>query len=257
MFCRAWFRALVIFFTFTFACAPCAFAQITPDYAREQRWAEEIVPGLVVGDAIQLETEAKRRFLAIHAPGKPGGGAVLLSHGSGVHPDFGVIGQLRTLLNDAGYSTLSLQMPVLAAEATANDYPAVFPEAGERIAAGIAYLRNARHARIALVTHSMGARMAREYLKRNPATQLAVWVPLAIVDGDLAGLPKFGFPVLDIYAEKDFEVILAKTDERARALSAQPRSRQIMMPGADHFFTGRERELDRLLRDAIAPLMRD
>jgi hypothetical protein len=34
-----------------------------------------------------------------------------------------------------------VQMPVLAAEAKADDYPPLFPEAAERLAAGIAFLR--------------------------------------------------------------------------------------------------------------------
>jgi len=28
----------------------------TPDYAREKKWADEVVPGLVVGDPVYLET---------------------------------------------------------------------------------------------------------------------------------------------------------------------------------------------------------
>ena len=116
-------------------------AGIAPDHAREQRWADEVVPGLVVGDAVRIETAAGRRFLGILAESPKARGAILLVHGSGVHPDFAVIGQLRTLLNDAGFTTLSIQMPVLAADAAAEDYPAVFAEAGGRLAAAIDFLR--------------------------------------------------------------------------------------------------------------------
>ena len=45
-----------------------ACATIAPDYGREQRWADEIVPGLVVGNAVSIETASKRRFLGILAP---------------------------------------------------------------------------------------------------------------------------------------------------------------------------------------------
>ena len=45
------------------------------DYAREKRWADEVVPGLVVGDAVWLETSAGRKFLAIHAPAGEAPGA--------------------------------------------------------------------------------------------------------------------------------------------------------------------------------------
>ena len=39
-----------------------------------------------------------------------------LVHGLGIHPDWGLIGALRSDLPDAGYTTLSVQMPVLAAD---------------------------------------------------------------------------------------------------------------------------------------------
>src|SRR5580765_2874984 len=37
-----------------------------PDYAREKRWADEITPGLVVGDAIYLQQKSGHKFLAIY-----------------------------------------------------------------------------------------------------------------------------------------------------------------------------------------------
>ncbi len=228
---------------------------ITPDYAREQRWSDEVVPGLVVGQAVSIETVSKRRFLGILAPSPKSRGAILLMHGSGVHPDFAIVGQLRSLLNDAGFTTLSIQMPVLAADASADDYPAVFGEADERIGAAIEYLRAHNQPRIAIVSHSMGARMALDYLKRNPAAPLAAWVPLAIVDGELSGLPRTGFPVFDVYAQKDFAVVLAKKNERAAILRNLPGSKQVMVFGADHFFAGREKEVALLLGELLAPTL--
>ena len=37
-----------------------------PDYAREDRWADEIVPAIVVGEAVYLATPARSRVLAIY-----------------------------------------------------------------------------------------------------------------------------------------------------------------------------------------------
>ena len=238
-----------------------ACAGIAPDYAREQRWADEVVPGLVVGEAVRIETAARRRFLGILAAsprssGDSERGAIILIHGSGVHPDFAVIGQLRALLNDAGFTTLSIQMPVLAADAAAEDYRDLFAEAGERIDAAIGFLRAKTPARIAVVSHSMGARMTLDFLKRKPDAPLAAWVPLAISDGDLAGLRRSAFPVFDVYAEKDFEVVLAKKNDRAAVLRGIPGSKQVTVFGADHFFAGREKELAMLLADLLAPALK-
>ena len=248
----AWKRILVA--AMLLGVAACA--TITPDYAREKRWADEVVPGLVVGEAVGIETASRRRFLGILAPLQKSRGAVLLMHGSGVHPDFAIVGQLRSLLNDAGFTTLSIQMPVLAADASADDYPAVFGEANERIGAAIEYLRAHNHPRIAIVSHSMGARMVLDYLKRNPAAPLAAWVPLSIANGNLGGLPRTAFPVFDVYAQRDFAVVLAKKNERAAILRGIAGSRQVMVFGADHFFAGREREVAMLLGDLLAPVLK-
>lgn len=241
------------FFVVVVTLLACACTTITPDYAREQRWAEEIVPSLVVGDAVRIETASKRRFLGILAESPKSRGAIILMHGSGVHPDFAIVGQLRSLLNDAGFSTLSIQMPVLAGDAPASDYPGVFAEANERIAAAIEFLRLKKQTRIALVSHSMGARMALDFLKRNPASALAAWVPLAISDGELTGLPRVTFPVFDVYAERDFEAVLARKSDRAAALRALPGSKQVMVFATDHFFAGREKEVAMLLGELLGP----
>ena len=118
-------------------CAPLlAIAQQQPsDYAREKRWADEIVPSLVVGEPVWLEAPRTQKFLGIYAEAKKAKGAVVLAHGLGVHPDYGLIGELRTRLTDMGYTTLSIQMPILAADAPAARYPVLFWEADARFAA--------------------------------------------------------------------------------------------------------------------------
>ena len=84
------------------------------DYVREKHWADEIVPDLVVGDALRLRQANGHEFLGLYVEAKDAKAAVLLVHGRGVQPDFGVIGELRVALGDMGYTTRSIQMPVLA-----------------------------------------------------------------------------------------------------------------------------------------------
>jgi hypothetical protein len=38
----------------------------TPDYAREERWAQEIAPQVVVGDPVWLRTRDRARVLALY-----------------------------------------------------------------------------------------------------------------------------------------------------------------------------------------------
>ena len=76
-------------------------------------------------------------------------------HGLGIHPDWALIGALRSDLPEHGYTTLAIQMPVLAADAKGEDYGALFGDAGERLATAAAWLRTQGHSRIAIVSHSM------------------------------------------------------------------------------------------------------
>src|ERR1700690_1170748 len=102
------------------------------DYTREKKWADEVVPGLVVGDPVYLKQANQHDFLALYTPAKDAKAAVVLVHGMGVQPDWGLIGVSRIALADRGYTTLAVQMPVLGNEAKEQDYPPTFPQAKER-----------------------------------------------------------------------------------------------------------------------------
>jgi len=211
------------------------------DYAREERWAREIVPSLVVGDAVYLATPARARVLAIltEPPGAAAGGMVVV-HGLGVHPDWGLIGGLRTGLAEAGFVTLSMQMPVLAANATRDDYAAVLPEAADRIGVAVDYLRAKGVKKIAIVSHSLGASMANAFLARPGAPAIEAWAPVGMF-GAFAVAPKE--PVLDVVAETEIPPVSASAPARIPALTRNACSRQVVIAGADHYFEYRQKEL--------------
>jgi hypothetical protein len=109
-------------------CAPALAQQQPSDYAREKRWADEIVPAIVVGEPVWLDAPRTQKFLGIYTEAKGAKTAIILAHGLGVNPDYGLIGELRVRLAEAGYTTLSIQMPILAADAPAARYPTLFWE---------------------------------------------------------------------------------------------------------------------------------
>ena len=210
------------------------------DHAREQRWASEVVPGLVVGDALYLTQKSGHRFLSILTPAPRARAAVIVVHGLGVHPDWSLIGELRSRLAEHGYTTLSVQMPVLAADAKGGEYPQLFPDAAERLAAAAAFLRGKGYSKIGIVAHSMGARMANYYLARNAG--IDAWVAIGL-QGSYVEPQKLALPVLDLYGERDSADVLQGADARAAALSKLKGSAQIQVAGADHFFAGQESAL--------------
>jgi len=217
------------------------------DYAREKRWADEVVPGLVVGDAVWLENSAARKFLAIHAPASKPKGAVVVVHGIGVHPDHSLIGTLRAKLTDLGWTTLSIQMPVAAADARPEAYhPALFPEAIDRIAKAGDWLGVRQPGPVAIVSHSMGAWMTNAYFDAAAGSPYRAWVCIGITGGFSLATWFSPRPILDVYGEQDHANSLAAAWRRriTVALAAEG-SRQVMMPGANHFHHGREEALAR------------
>jgi pimeloyl-ACP methyl ester carboxylesterase len=213
------------------------------DYAREKRWEAEVTGNLVVGDAVQLRLESGHAFLALYTPVKNAKTGIVLVHGIGVHPDHGVIGILRGALADRGYATLSIQMPVQASDAGPEAYtPAVFEEAGARIAVAVGWLQARGPARVVLLSHSMGSRMSLAYLNTTPHAPLAAWVCLGL-PAELAGLGGVRAPILDVYGEADLPSVRAGASSRARAIASIAGSRQVVIAGADHFYTGHEAQL--------------
>ncbi len=213
------------------------------DYAREARWAAEVKANLVVGDAVSLKLASGREFLGLWTEAAGGKPAILLVHGVGVHPDHGVIGILRASLAEAGLATLSIQMPVQASDAKLDDYyPKVFPEAGERIAAGAAWLRAKGAARVVLLSHSMGSWMSNVYYENTPGAPFAAWICMGLTGG-FGGLGNVNAPILDVYGENDLPNVLRADWRRRNAISTIEGSRQLRIDGADHHYLGREKEL--------------
>lgn len=234
-----------------------AFAQT--DAAREARWRAEVEPGLVVGDGQTLTTSDGRKFFAIFTEGSQKDVAFVLAHGVGVHPDFGWIGQLRVLLADAGYATLSIQMPVRARETTdGNEYVGTFPDAASRLTTAHEWMRQRGYAKVILASHSMGAWMANVYFQQTPRSPYAAWVVMGVT-GRLLPLKENSLPLLDLYGEKDLPVNLSSAWLRRAHLMLLPQSEQVMVANADHHYAGVEKEAAKAIIDftqARFPLVR-
>lgn len=208
-----------------------------PDYAREKKWADEVVPGLVVGDPVYLQTpRGHHKFLTLFTPAADARKAVIVIHGMGIHPDWGMVGTLRTELADRGFATLSIQMPIMAADAKSDAYPPTFPEAAERIGEAVGFLKARGYTRLAIVSHSMGSRMSGAYMAGQADASVKSWASLGLSFGDYAALKR---PVLDLYGENDLPPVLENAAKRKLSL-ANGQSAQKVIARADHFFTGHE-----------------
>jgi pimeloyl-ACP methyl ester carboxylesterase len=220
------------------ACVNCVFAQT--DSAREARWRAEVEPNIVVGDGQTLKSNEGREFFAIFTEGKQKDIAFVLAHGVGVNPDFGFIGRLRVLLADAGYGTLSIQMPLLAAErATPEAYVTTFPDAAARLASAHTLLHDRGYKKIVLASHSMGAWMSNVYFQNTPNSPYAAWVVMGVT-GRILSIGSNGLPMLDLYGENDLPANLSSAWVRRLYLWFAPNSKQVMIEKADHHYAGVE-----------------
>lgn len=224
------------------------------DLVREKRLADEIVDMIVEGEPVWLKANS-HPFLSIYTPTTQSHprGAVIILHGRGMHPDWAdVVSPLRTALPASGWHTLSIQLPVLEKDAKYNDYVPLFAEAGPRIKAAIAYLRDTGVRHIVLVAHSCGAHMAMRWVARHGDGDISAYAGIGMGATDYKQpmkeafpLAKMHVPVLDIYGSAEYPQVLNMAPERLAAMrkAGNPQSRQIVIPGADHYFHEHNGEL--------------
>lgn len=218
------------------------------DYAREKKWADEVTPAIVTGDPVYLEAR-NHKFLTLFTEAPNAKAALVIVHGLGVHPDWNLIGVLRTQLADAGYTTLSVQMPVLKNEAKGEDYPPTFPEAAQRLDQAVAFLKAKGYKKVVIVSHSMGSRMSHYYLSHAKGHPVDAWVAIGI--GGAETYRGLGIPVLDLYGENDLPIVLKGAAKRAVSLKGNAASAQILAPKTDHFFTDHDAELVKYVREYL------
>jgi len=243
---------LLLLFSLPLA-TPCSAAS---DQAKEKRWAEQITDSLMDGETCKLEAGGTP-FLGLFtkASGRSTGRAVVIVHGMGAHPNWAeVIQPLRVGLAEHGWSTLSIQMPVLPNEAGLKDYVPLFDEVTPRIDAAVDMLRKRGNKTVVLIGHSLGATMSAWYLSNKKKAGVEGVVLIGVGNSkidektnSLLSLSKITLPVLDIYGSRDLAGVLATTEDRKSvALRAGNKAyRQIKIEGADHFFTGMQDTLGR------------
>ena len=217
-----------------------------PDWARETRLADQTVDAILDGDPEWLSAEG-REFLSILTEADNAEAAVIIMHGRGFHPDWvDVVNPLRVGLVDHGFSTLSLQMPVLQKDAKYYDYVNIFPAAYPRIEAGIDFLRQAGYAKVYLLAHSCSVHMVMAWVREHGDSGFEAFVGLGMGATDYQQpmrepfpLERMQVPVLDLYGEHEFPAVIRFAPDRLKRLqqAGNPKSKQVILAGADHYFT--------------------
>jgi pimeloyl-ACP methyl ester carboxylesterase len=215
------------------------------DEKREAEYAESIGKTLSMGKAVWLESEGKK-FLGLYTETENNAGldVIIILHDIGGHPDQQqLISPLRVFLPEHNWATLSLQMPLREAGAEKEEYYALFPEAAQRIRAGIDYARNNGAEHIVLIGYGLGGLMAAYALaEQSSGINALVAVSLPVPEtGDktvqtLDFLSKIKIPFLDIYGALDLPEVTKKARERRLAAKDNMYYRQLTIPDEGHAY---------------------
>jgi pimeloyl-ACP methyl ester carboxylesterase len=197
------------------------------DYEREARWEDQVTSQLVVGDAVKIRASSGKEFLGLFAKGQDKTKAIILLHGVGTHPDFGVTGQLRISLNDLGYTTK------------------------DRISQSIAWLNSKGFDKPVLLSHSMGSWMANEYLDEHfSKNQFSAWVCMSLTGSYSWTMRRYPLPILDVYAENDIVPAVSSAGRRKLALTSEGSS-QYKVAGAGPDYSGHATDISKQIQQFL------
>jgi hypothetical protein len=186
------------------------------DYEREKRWSDQILPAILIGEPVWLKQKNGHEFLALYTEAEKPRGALIVGHGRGWNPDFELYGTLRVKLAEAGYTTFSIQLPVLGPGAKVGDYIPTYADGAERYELAAKFLRDKGYRNVAIVSHKI--------------------------------------PVLDVFGSTDWEITQVGAYERKRQIDKVPGSQQVIVPEALHFFEGKEDQLVKVIVSFLDPV---
>ena len=235
-------------------------ASFASDAAKEKRWADQVVDSIMVGDVEWLKT-GKSKVLSLYTEytTEKAKGAVIVLHGIGVHPNWDqIIRPLRSQLPDFGWSTLSIQMPILANDAEYSEYVPLFSGIAPRINAAVKSLKAKGINNIVIIGHSMGATMGAYYMSQKPDKAITGFVSVGSTGrmfkdpakNYFKSLEKIKVPTVDIYGAIDLPEVIASS-KRKKQIATKAGNKaysQIKIPGANHFFNNKDDVLIKRVR---------
>jgi len=247
----------IIIFILYFVFSNQLAAEGTKELTREQQIAEKLTLIADVDEIILLKASAGS-FIGLYKRAKTSEintgeahGVVILVHGMGAHPDWpDVISPLRTQLTEYGWSTLSIQMPILSPEEPIAEYGKTLRLVNSRIQAAVDYLHEWEVEPIILLGYSFGAAQAANYLASKKPEDIKAFISVSMLAQKFIkpGLDVYKFigeiaiPILDIYAEEDLEDVRRGIDDRRLAASKNGNAefKQIELQRSGHHYLGFE-----------------
>ena len=240
------------------------------DSDREALIAYRLSEELQSGELVWLKSPGGQSVAAVFTSAGPylRPTAVILLHGMGAHPDWPVIiSPLRKHLAKEHWSSLSIQLPVLANDQPVADYGRTLKESSRRIRMGVEYLIKRNYRDIVLIGYGFGAMSALEYIVNRDRQHIAAFAGISMLARKfleprvdmLAYLERAELPILDIYGSDDMNFVVKTADDR-RLYASKTTTKYItqrMVEGADHYYTGHEQTVFGLITKWLGALQQD
>jgi len=227
------------------------------------RLASGLLPsGDTRGEIIELDADGGSFIAIFQSSGRDQShGGIILLHDQGTSANsLELIRPLRLGLSQAGWDTLSLQLP-----STPRDRVRAASKSRRtiilgRLQAGLAWLKARKSLNQVVVAQGDSGGPALKFASEKPPRELRALVLLsspvepAEADGAADALIRIRLPVLDIYAERDHYAVLDAAQARRNAAAGREdkQYRQAKVPGAVPGFFGLEDSLLSRVRGWLA-----
>ena len=241
-----------LFFTLVFSSIifSCGIYQLKPDTQRELMIYKQNLNEIFDGDHY-YQNYLYGRFSSIKIYNENFETAILYLHGRGLNPnEQNLAFPIRTTMSDT-YNTYSIQLPVLKKGSTYYEYERIFYDSDERIKSTIEHILN-NNKKLIIIAHSCGVHMLMSYIRKYELppqiTSLVVIGSGAVDKGQRLINPypynKISVPILDIYGENDFSLVLSRSKDRREYIKEiSSKSKQIEIKLSNHYHNDNSSEI--------------
>ena len=228
----------------------CSTNQIKPDINRESMIYEQNLNEIFDGvHYYQNYLYGKYSSLKIYNENYKT--AILYLHGRGLNPnEQNLAYPIRTKMSNM-FNTYSIQLPVLKKESTYYEYVEIFYDSDERIKSAIENILITNNELI-IIAHSCGVHMLMSYIRSNklpPHIKSLVLIGSGAVDKGQRLLNPYPYakitvPILDIYGENDFRLVLKRSKDRRQSIEEiSGKSKQVEIKLSNHYHDDNSNEL--------------
>ncbi len=228
----------------------CSTKQVRPDITRELMIYEQNLTEIFDG-VHYYQNYLYGKYSSIEIYNQKNKNAILYLHGRGLNPnEQNLAHPIRTKMSDV-FNTYSIQLPVLKKDSSYYEYTGIFYDSDERIKAAVNNILSINE-ELTIIAHSCGVHMLMSYIRKNtlsPHIKSIILIGSGAVDKGqklLSPYPynKISVPVMDIYGENDFSLVLKRSKDRLKYIKEiSTSSIQVEMKLSNHYHEDNSNEI--------------